>query len=977
MTGEDQKPSGRRVSLKTAGAEYWKRKLAAYLHDPPSKCLDIASHGLRSGEAMRRAGFSEEEIGKYAKVADHTAAAADRFPFPGSRVSGLSCHFDGVRNGFIHPLAGRNAATLNFHRELEGIGAIEGDGGEVQPCWQTDTQPFNNAAEEWRARFFLHWRLWPQLAAEKDYRWKFLPADTRMPDHSIWTHMGVVSALASCDEDAHAPLSEWRKGTKLKAAFLKFQIGPVQDFIAAARSTRDLWSGSYLLGWLMAAGLEEIALRIGPDAVIFPNLHGQPLIDFRLKETLWDKIKLDCGRGKGKTAWDAYLAHNKEELLTPNLPNVFLAIVPADQAEELARHVEITIRKEWKKICKAVWDACDGAGLMDESTLSGLTREQRKARFDRQLEQHLSVSWQVTPWPETVADAQALCKSVPEPENEKDADGNSVATLSQRFEAVLDAATKHMPDGHRDSRYYTDEAKTQLNNVGIAWPLMFALNGWALDATRQVRDFSAWSSGGWDVGVKSNKDSLTGKEEAVAGGGKWLDRCDTLAKGDRKWRRFKKDDWLGAVTLVKRLWDLVYLREDWNLKDFPMPNTRGLARHEPFSNEDNESAVEDLSGENYFAVLAFDGDSIGQWVSGAKTPIYRDILADYTDGGGAQRHGALEYFERGDFAGFLETRRLLSPSYHLQFSDALSSFALKCAASVVEAYDGRLIYAGGDDVLAMLPADAAIACAKDLVRAFQGKAPARSGRRDFSGQPRSGSGLTDKLNDANTLPEGFLAADTRVRQDSGEFSIPFVVPGPSATASVGIAVAHFKSPLQDVVRAAQVAEKRAKRGLHRDALAVTLLKRSGEIIEWGCKWKSGGIELFDALLEARREKQMSSRFPYRLVQLLEPYVCPVRKTGELSDVSTFDVVDVVSREIGFALGQHCQSKDIARNLAELFQKYVNVVKEAASSATGKAATNPASRLIEHVIGLCQTFAFIQRNIPSDKDATNKSKEDAA
>ena len=32
-----------------------------------------------------------------------------------------------------------------------------------------------------------------------------------------------------------------------------FQAGPVQPFIAAARSTRDLWSGSYMLSWLMAA----------------------------------------------------------------------------------------------------------------------------------------------------------------------------------------------------------------------------------------------------------------------------------------------------------------------------------------------------------------------------------------------------------------------------------------------------------------------------------------------------------------------------------------------------------------------------------------------------------------------------------------------------------------------------------------------------------------------------------------------------
>ena len=33
-------------------------------------------------------------------------------------------------------------------------------------------------------------------------------------------------------------------------AFLAFSLGPVQTFIAAARTVRDLWTGSYVLAWL-------------------------------------------------------------------------------------------------------------------------------------------------------------------------------------------------------------------------------------------------------------------------------------------------------------------------------------------------------------------------------------------------------------------------------------------------------------------------------------------------------------------------------------------------------------------------------------------------------------------------------------------------------------------------------------------------------------------------------------------------------
>ena len=105
-----------------------------------------------------------------------------------------------------------------------------------------------------------------------------LPGRTRSSRHLVWSPFPrkrrspaqqVVSALAGCaasDDPASAP----------RAAFLKFQLGPVQDFIAAARSIRDLWSGSYLLSWLMAAGMRALSAEVGPDAVIFPNLRGQP-----------------------------------------------------------------------------------------------------------------------------------------------------------------------------------------------------------------------------------------------------------------------------------------------------------------------------------------------------------------------------------------------------------------------------------------------------------------------------------------------------------------------------------------------------------------------------------------------------------------------------------------------------------------------------------------------------------------------------
>ncbi len=45
----------------------WKSKLAAYLHDPPSKCLDIATHGERSDQAFRNS--RRHESGSHLRAA--------------------------------------------------------------------------------------------------------------------------------------------------------------------------------------------------------------------------------------------------------------------------------------------------------------------------------------------------------------------------------------------------------------------------------------------------------------------------------------------------------------------------------------------------------------------------------------------------------------------------------------------------------------------------------------------------------------------------------------------------------------------------------------------------------------------------------------------------------------------------------------------------------------------------------------------
>ncbi|HOV79306.1 MAG TPA: type III-B CRISPR-associated protein Cas10/Cmr2 [Bacillota bacterium] len=119
---------------------------------------------------------------------------------------------------------------------------------------------------------------------------------------------------------------------------------------------------------------------------------------------------------------------------------------------------------------------------------------------------------------------------------------------------------------------------------------------------------------------------------------------------------------------------------------------------------------------------------------------------------------------------------------HRELSLIQSGFALE-ARRIVKENKGSLVYSGGDDVLALVPLHKVLDCACRLSKTF------RERLAGFKGE------------------------------DGGKETAP--------TLSVGIAVAHHLEPLSDVLELARRAEKAAKSVPGKDALAVTLSKRSG------------------------------------------------------------------------------------------------------------------------------------------------------
>lgn len=136
---------------------------------------------------------------------------------------------------------------------------------------------------------------------------------------------------------------------------------------------------------------------------------------------------------------------------------------------------------------------------------------------------------------------------------------------------------------------------------------------------------------------------------------------------------------------------------------------------------------------------------------------------------------------------------LQSAEQHQAFSKALADFARENVTAIVEQNAlGRVVYAGGDDVLALLPVRDALQVAEDLRKRFQ-DAMAATGIRNHEGEP--------------------------------------------LTASTGLAFVHHTHNLQAAVDAANDAQKTAKKRYQRNAVAVAFLRRSGEARYMGHKWQ--------------------------------------------------------------------------------------------------------------------------------------------
>ncbi|MEM2760573.1 MAG: type III-B CRISPR-associated protein Cas10/Cmr2 [Nitrososphaerales archaeon] len=169
----------------------------------------------------------------------------------------------------------------------------------------------------------------------------------------------------------------------------------------------------------------------------------------------------------------------------------------------------------------------------------------------------------------------------------------------------------------------------------------------------------------------------------------------------------------------------IYAAEDDLMKKFenlPMIHAFLLAEPEEVIYKENRKFLAENAGfspNTYYAFLKADGDDMGKVVRGELA----GIEAFKTNGFNVSKYFAQltpnQELEKVINGLELDDSIPASITFHATISRALMTFSLK-AVEVVERNDGFVLYAGGDDIICVLPAENALKAAIEIRREYRG-----------------------------------------------------------------------------------------------------------------------------------------------------------------------------------------------------------------------------------------------------------------
>lgn len=489
-------------------------------------------------------------------------------------------------------------------------------------------------------------------------------------------------------------------------------IGPVQEFIAAARRSRDLWFGSWLLSELSRTAASTIQAADPQATLIFPP---------------------------------SELISGSDRTLA-NVANKILARVAAPPST-----LGSTVADAVKARLLALWNA--------EATQQRLKGPFDTEAADQQIVDLIETLWVTVELPSDAAykrarrQIEALMAARKATRDFRPVTwGRKVpkSSIDGQREAVIPEDAYPPPGSSPAARKPYADALYRDYRAGPAE----RLSGVDLLKRHGSSGASSFFPSTADIAVRPLLERLSGRSKAAQEWNAYLATIEQLAQGRLREEHVNRDHALlgpydGGLLLESRL------RELFDDRAQREEASRALAEFfHALNRVQAEVGATIPRPEPYYAILLADGDRMGATIDGQ------------------------ESIER-----------------HLELSRRMGRFATQ-ARTIVDDHSGALIYAGGDDVLAFVPLHTLLACAAELHSAF--------------GQiinPR-GDQTTPFQDDEGRVP----------------------------TLSVGVAICHQIEPLSDALALARDAERAAKRVDGKDALAITLSKRSGADITISGKW---------------------------------------------------------------------------------------------------------------------------------------------
>lgn len=381
-----------------------------------------------------------------------------------------------------------------------------------------------------------------------------------------------------------------------------FTIGPVQSFIAQARKTQDLYAGSRLLSALTLKAMDTV----GKANVIFPN----------------SEIK--------------------------SLPNRFIAKVnlKEEELQGYGEKIEKAVRKEWRDIAKEII-------------------ENYKLNFKiaaKQIEQHLEIYWVFTPindnYKEAFQEIEALLAAVKQ------------SPPFGQYSETGERGRKCSVDGQRNVKFYRRALKQQ------DWGESHIQEDYLYSAENEIVDFEdtrnlALLQPG--EGLSAVSLVKRGYREEKVKKEEFESTADiALLKTIHFWKNNSLDYKLYKDQFGKVHFNAQLLYEE-NLTDSYFKKqglTSVLNRKTLAELQTIRRKVEDVAKEKnccltkYYAILIFDGDGMGELLSGKRLVDGQDLEA-----------------------------------FHQAFSKQLGVFAKEAEEYLDSENRGRTVYAGGDDFL--------------------------------------------------------------------------------------------------------------------------------------------------------------------------------------------------------------------------------------------------------------------------------------